>query len=545
MTTNNFFKKQCISSFGIVIFIAFWEIMSTCVIPEKSTLPSPLSVFHALKEMWHSGELTEDVIASLNRIFFGFSIAFFSAVFFGIIAARYARIYDFVKMAMDLLSSIPPIAWTPVAILWFGIGNAPAYFIVFLGAFFPMFTGIYTGVTTVSSEMVNAAKTLGASRSHVVKAIVFPFALPQILTGIRTGIGVAWFNVINRNLLFSEHVVGLMFVIGILGFLMTRLIGVIGNIATPWAIQDDTRPRWMKFQRQFVRVWHSCRIRLQGANVSLGLIKHEYIPMEASQSESKREPILAVNNLSKSFQGQASEEKLDVIKNVSFIVNPYEVFSILGPNGSGKTTIINIIAGLLGPDGGSVEFMGNKVETPSHQRTVVFQNFALFPWRTCSGNIMFALNASKEGTTHQTYAERSKLTAHFLKEANLSEFADTYPSDLSGGMKQRLALVRALAVSPRLILMDEPFASFDPVVREKSQETILDLLSNRSTTILLVTHDLDEAIFMSDRILVLSKRPGRTKDIIEVDLPRPRLPEMRKSQPFHELRTRLWELLRD
>lgn len=160
---------------------------------------------------------------------------------------------------------------------------------------------------------------------------------------------------------------------------------------------------------------------------------------------------------------------------------------------------------------------------------------------------MFALKASvcEQGKSWQTYEKRNRLTAHFLKEANLSEFADTYPSDLSGGMKQRLALVRALAVSPRLILMDEPFASFDPVVREKSQETILDLLSNRSTTILLVTHDLDEAIFMADRILVLSKRPGRTKDIINVDLPRPRIPEMRKSQYFHELRTRLWELLRD
>ena len=131
-----------------------------------------------------------------------------------------------------------------------------------------------------------------------------------------------------------------------------------------------------------------------------------------------------------------------------------------------------------------------------------------------------------------------------MKEANLDKFSDTYPIDLSGGMKQRLALARALAVSPELILMDEPFASFDPLVRVTTQETILELLANRSVTVLFVTHDLDEAIFMSDRILVLSERPGRIKNIVDVKLPRPRIADMRRSQAFNELRTYLWDLLR-
>lgn len=278
MAITNIFKKPFFSIIGIIFFILSWHIVSIYIFPEKSTFPPPNKVVYALEEMWHSGELVEDVLSSLNRILIGFAIALFSAVIFGITAARYGRIYDYIKVTMDLLSSIPPIAWTPVAILWFGIGNAPAFFIVFLGAFFPMFTSIYSGITRVDSDLINAAKTLGASPSFVVKSVIFPAALPQISTGIKTGIGVAWFNVIaaeligvrsglgykiqlNRTLLFSEHVIGIMLVIGILGFLMTRFVGTIGNLVSPWAIQDATRPRWIELQRKFCSMIHNFRIR--------------------------------------------------------------------------------------------------------------------------------------------------------------------------------------------------------------------------------------------------------------------------------------------
>ncbi len=286
---------------------------------------------------------------------------------------------------------------------------------------------------------------------------------------------------------------------------MTRLVSAIGNCAAPWAIQDVTRTRWIKLHRQMANVIRSLRMSLNKSEL-LNAEKEENISNKQYFNECKQSSVLVVNNISKSFQSQVPGEKLEVLKNISFNVHAQEVFSILGPNGSGKTTIINIVAGLLKPDTGDINFLGKNVDSPSHQRTVVFQSFALFPWRTCLDNVLLALEASacEENKNHNTYIARNKKAKHFLRIANLNEFADTYPIDLSGGMKQRLALVRALAVSPSLILMDEPFASFDPIVREKSQETILDLLSNRSATILLVTHDLDEAIFMSDRILVLS-----------------------------------------
>lgn len=556
-------RKTIVPILGIVIFILIWQTISIYVFPEKSILPSPISVGYALQEMWHSGELIEDVLASLNRILLGFVIALFTAIVFGITAARYGKIYDYIKVSMDLMSSIPPIAWTPLAILWFGIGNAPACFIVFLGAFFPMFTSIYSGITSVDTDLINAAKTLGASPSFIVKSVIFPAALPQILTGIRTGIGVAWFNVIaaeligvrsglgykiqlNRTLLFSEHVIGIMFIIGILGFFMTRLVGILGNLTAPWVIQDATRPKWINHRRRFSHVFSTLRGLSSGKIRFKQSVNLEYNSFNKLSYNNKQKPVLVVDDVSISFPGQIPGERLEVLRNIAFNIKAHEVFSILGPNGSGKTTIIKIIAGLLKPDNGNVAFMGRQIYSPSCQRTVVFQNFALFPWQTCRENILFALKASacEISKKCKTSLERIELTTQLLKEANLDKFSDTYPIDLSGGMKQRLALARALAVSPELILMDEPFASFDPLVRVTTQETILELLANRSVTVLFVTHDLDEAIFMSDRILVLSERPGRIKNIVDVKLPRPRIADMRRSQAFNELRTYLWDLLR-
>jgi len=549
---------------GLILFILMWHVVSSYLLADTSTLPNPYKVSSSLKEMWHSGELIEDIISSLDRILIGFAIAFSTSILFGIIAARYAKTYLYIKVTMDLLSSIPPIAWTPVAILWFGIGDVPAYFIVFLGAFFPMFTSIYSGITNVDSELIDAAKTLGASNIHVIRSVILPSSLPQILTGIKTGIGVAWFNVIaaeligvrsglgykiqlNRTLLFSENVIGIMLVIGLIGFLMTRFVGFVGNILTPWSIQDPSRPSWIKLQKSIKLIYRKILLTLYRENNNINISKHEIIQKDNLTKIDTPKILLEVNYVSKSFPGQSLEDKLEVTKDISFNINSQEVFAILGPNGCGKTTIVKIIAGLITPDNGTVIFDSEKVTSTSNERTVVFQNYALFPWKTSKGNIRFSLESSFKNCKDENYTSENIdiLVNKYLGEANLNEFAETYPFDLSGGMKQRLALARALAASPKLILMDEPFASFDPIIREKSQETILQLLQNRNITILLVTHDLDEAIFMSDRILVLSKRPSKIKEIIKIDLPNPRTSEMRKSKYFHDVRTHIWELLRD
>ena len=550
-----------LSIFVLVLFISVWQV-ATMLVSKSSVLPPPARVLQAAVEMWRSGELLQDVVASLRRVLAGFLLALASGLILGIIAAQYIKTYRRVAIVLELLSSIPPIAWTPLAILWFGIGNAPAYFIVFLGAFFPLFTSVYAGITQTEKKLMEAALTLGASRKKVVSGVILPSAFPSILTGIKTAVGVGWFNVIaaeligvrsglgykiqlSRTLLFSENVIALMLVIGILGWVMVHFIAFIGNLLAPWRIEDETRAKWIARQR-----WVLKRFARKPLIPITNKLITEETPLVIRPNENRSSimmhhenelSLLTVSNVFKSYtiQEDRGSATLNVLKNIDFTVNQGEIFTIVGPNGSGKTTLIRLLAGLEKPDSGTITFQGQTVTAPNRNRTVIFQDFALFPWKTTSGNIDFAFSASGVVNTNR----QEKITS-LLDEAGIVQFSHVYPMDLSGGMKQRLAVVRALAVKPTLILMDEPFASLDPLVRERSQEAILTLLAKKPVTVVLVTHDLDEAIFMSNRILVLSPRPGRMKKTITVNLPPERNDEIRKSPEFHTIRNQVWDILR-
>ncbi len=547
---------------GALIFVLVaWQAASLAV-SSNSVFPSPGRVFRALVDMAQSGELAQDVAASLRRVVAGFSLALLVGLALGVLAARYLKTYANVAFILDLLSSIPPIAWTPLAILWFGIGDAPAFFIVFLGCFFPLFTSVYAGITQTERKLIDAALTLGASRGKVVRGVILPSALPSILTGIKTAVGVGWFNVIaaeligvrsglgykiqlSRTLLFSENVIALMLVIGALGWLMVHVVAFIGNILTPWHIEDESRTKWISRRRWVSNlVFGISSTTLPdtggGADELSGERRVENRTPPYPDDRNRNE-LLAVSNVNKSYPIQETSGlgSLDVLKNIEFTVRRGEVFTIVGPNGSGKTTLIRLLAGLEMPDSGTITFEGQNVTGPSRNRTVIFQDLALFPWCTAAGNVDFALSAAAIAS-----ADRQAEISRLIKQAGLEEFARAYPAELSGGMKQRLAVVRALSVRPTLVLMDEPFASFDPLVRQRNQEAALSLLAARPVTIILVTHDLDEAIFMSNRVLVMSPRPGRIKKIVSIDLPGERTAETRKSPAFQAIRNELWDILR-
>lgn len=546
---------------ALVLVLVAWQAASFAV-SSSSVLPSPGRVFRALVDMAESGELVQDVSASLRRILAGFALALLFGLALGVVAARYIKTYTRVAVILDLLSSIPPIAWTPLAILWFGIGDAPAYFIVFLGAFFPLFTSVYAGITQTEKKLMDAALTLGASRGKIVRGVILPSALPSILTGIKTAVGVGWFNVIaaeligvrsglgykiqlSRTLLFSENVIALMLVIGALGWLMVHLVAFVGNILAPWHIEDESRAKWIARRRWVSGLFAGAPAVTPCHTPEIVLSRPDERVVEIRNPEHARnengQKLLAVSSVFKSYPNQEDHGvgALEVLKNIEFSVNPGEVFTIVGPNGSGKTTLVRLLAGLEAPDSGAISFRGQDVTGPDRNRTVIFQDFALFPWRTAAGNVDFALSAAAF-----TNGERHEQIAGLLKQAGLGEFARAYPAELSGGMKQRLAVIRALSVKPVLVLMDEPFASLDPLVRQRSQEALLSLLAEQPVTVVLVTHDLDEAIFMSNRVLVLTPRPGRIKKIVSIDLPGERTAETRKSATFQAIRNELWDILR-
>mgnify|MGYP006272219247 FL=1 len=222
-----------------------------------------------------------------------------------------------------------------------------------------------------------------------------------------------------------------------------------------------------------------------------------------------------IDGVSKRYAGEGGP--VHALSDVSFGVEDGEFVCIVGPSGCGKTTLFRIIAGLESPTDGSVRLHGERVEGPTSDMGVVFQEYHLFPWRTVRENVAFGLEKGGVPT-----AERRERVDSLVDLVGLNGFADSYPKELSGGMKQRVAIARALATDPGLLLMDEPFGAVDAQTREMLQNELLDIWEQTEKTVLFVTHDVEEAVKLADRIVVMAKEPGRIQDVIEVDLPRPR-----------------------
>jgi NitT/TauT family transport system ATP-binding protein len=248
-----------------------------------------------------------------------------------------------------------------------------------------------------------------------------------------------------------------------------------------------------------------------------------------------RGPILEINSLMKVFHIKGSS--LTVLDGIDFRVNKGEMICILGRSGCGKSTLLKMLAGFLSPSSGEILLNGKPVADPGPDRCVVFQEDTLFPWLTVKENIAFGL----KGQTRDKKAFDEEVE-RFLSLVGLSEFRNYLPREISGGMKQRVALARVLILKPEVLLMDEPFASLDAQTREEMQNFLLSLWENLSHTIIFVTHDVTEAVTLADRILVMSKDPGRIREDIRVDLPRPR---KREKSDFLFFSRKLYEGLRE
>jgi NitT/TauT family transport system ATP-binding protein len=238
---------------------------------------------------------------------------------------------------------------------------------------------------------------------------------------------------------------------------------------------------------------------------------------------------IELNNVRKVFKKDDNETV--AIENVSLTINKNELVSILGPSGCGKTTVLRMIAGLIEPTSGEVLVDGNRVTEPGSDRGMVFQDFALFPWRSVRKNIEFGLemNGVPKG-------ERIERVNKYLSIVGLEKFADARIHELSGGMKQRVGLARTMVNDPKVILMDEPFGALDAQTRNIMQAGLVRILDKTDQTIVFVTHSVDEAVFLSDRIVILTKRPANIKEVIDIPWPRPR---DRASPEFTALRKRI------
>lgn len=245
--------------------------------------------------------------------------------------------------------------------------------------------------------------------------------------------------------------------------------------------------------------------------------------------------VLEARNVSVTFGGNT------VVDSVSFALSSSEFVCIVGASGSGKTTLLRAVAGLVVPSQGEVRFFGEAVFAPRSDIAVVFQDYgkALLPWRNAYGNVSLALEARNVAKN-----ERAAIIMGFLERVGLADHAEKLPSELSGGMQQRLQIARCLAMEPRVLLMDEPFGALDAMTRQSLQDEVSRLALEAGIGVLFVTHDLEEAIYLGDRVVSLDRNPGRIRDVIEVGLPRPRNQLTTREQPeFLRHRHHLFHLL--
>jgi NitT/TauT family transport system ATP-binding protein len=244
--------------------------------------------------------------------------------------------------------------------------------------------------------------------------------------------------------------------------------------------------------------------------------------------------LLEIKDVSKLFLSDGKQ--MEALHEINLSIGDHEFVCFIGPSGCGKTTLLRIIAGLEAPSIGTAYLEGQPIRGPGPERGMVFQEYSLFPWRTVLENVEFG--PELKGVPKAERVERSR---QYLKLVGLDKFEHRYPHELSGGMKQRVAIARALVNDPKALLMDEPFGALDAQTRNIMQSELLRIWEEEKKTIIFVTHSVDEAIYLADRIVIMSARPGRIKDIISIDLPRPR---MRTCQNVNEIRARILDDLR-
>lgn len=244
-------------------------------------------------------------------------------------------------------------------------------------------------------------------------------------------------------------------------------------------------------------------------------------------------PLISIKDVTKIYNTERG--RTVSLDHVSLDVEQGEFITLVGPSGCGKSTMLNLVGGLLMPTSGQVLVNDEPVKGPGPDRGVIFQQYALFPWLTARENVEFGLRLQKVPKK-----ERAERAMHYLGLVGLEDFADALPKELSGGMKQRAAIARAYAVHPSVLLMDEPFGALDALTRVQMQDDLLETWEKEKRTVVFITHDVDEAVYLASRVVVMSPRPGRISEIIDVPLAYPRGEEIRLSPEFAEIRARVW-----
>ncbi len=488
--------------------VALWWLVTALEVFPRVFLPGPLEVVQAFGSLIYKGILPEYLQDSMVRLAVGAFWGIALGIPLGILVGMSQRAHTALWPLLLFFQAIGDIAWLPILVIWFGYGLTTMTIVIVYTVIFPVVLNTVLGVRSIPINMHRAALSLGAPR------------LARAVGGGAAGRAAQY-----RHRPAQRP--------------RLRLAG---------ADRGRDHRRHQRHRLSHVR----CAPRRLGGgdparhdHPGYSLVHRGQLDPGAHRARHRTAlgvgdavKSLIIRNLSKTYFDLYAGTNVTAVHDVSLEVQQGEFVSIVGPSGCGKTTILNMIAGFIPITGGEILIDGRPVKGPGPDRGVVFQSFALFPWRTVLENVAFGPKMRGVGK-----AEREKIAHDYLALAKLSEAAGRYPNELSGGMQQRVGVVRALANEPDVLLMDEPFASVDAQTRMTLQEELTRIWQEKRPTVIFITHDVGEAVFLANRVVALSK--GRVLEEIAVDLPRPRSWDaLNEDAQFKALTSRVLQLVR-
>lgn len=473
-------RDLALSVVSILCLISLWLVLSSS---RPDFFPTPQMTWERFIELIEypvsKVSILGHIWASLRRVVIAFCYAVVLGISLGIAMGWNKKIRAAVEPIFESLRPIPPIAWIPLVILWFGVGEFPKILLVFIGSFIPIVLNTMTGVALVDPMYLSVSRVFKANTLQTMIHVVLPASIPAIFAGMKASLSSGWMVVVAAEMIASKSGVG---------FLITRgsesydvalilcgmiLIGIVGALARR-------------------RADSSGKVAL-------------------SVDNKERKVMLRLENIAKSFY--ARHEVFDAVSDVSIDVYENEFLTILGPGQCGKSVLLNIIAGLEKPTKGTVDFPASSDTTMGF----VFQKTAVFPWKTVMENVELGLQI--KGTNKK---ERREKAQYLIELVGLKGFENAYPYQLSGGMKQRVGIARAYCVNPDILLMDEPFGALDAQTGYQMEEEVLRIWQAEKRTVIFVTNNIEEALFLGDRIVLLSACPAKVKEIYIPRLERPR-----------------------
>jgi sulfonate transport system ATP-binding protein len=459
-----------------------WELAVRAGLSDGRLVPPPTRIVETLTELAASGELARHTTATVLRVIAGFGLGVAAGTLLGAISGYWGLARRLVDPTLQALRAIPSIAWVPLFILWLGIFESSKVALIAVGVFFPVYLGVLGAILAVDRKIVEVGRVFRLSGPAMIAASCFLRCCP--LTCWRCvrasgSDGCSWW----RPSSWAPPRVS----------------------ATCWSTGSNSaspRRSWLQSSPLQCSASSPTRWLLRRRRRSCAGRMHSLRPGSAD--------MLALDRVGKSYPNG-----VHALDGVSLEVEPGEIVAVIGGSGCGKSTLLRTVSGLDQPTRGSVRLDGELITAPHEEIGVVFQEPRLLPWLSVADNVGF-------GLADRPTPERTRRVSTALDRVGLAEKAQAWPRELSGGQAQRVSIARALVPRPRVLLLDEPFSALDAFTRVDLQDHLLGLWADLRPTLVIVTHDVEEAIVLADRVVVMGSKPGRVADEIAIDLPRPR-----------------------